>query len=293
MISKNKLFLILLIFCISFLFSNYTSAFEAEVSLNTNNLNIYDKDVNLEINVYNNTNTEQLYGVIPHITPFKFNLDSSTFRLSPRASKRVVLVINPIGNSLEKIYSTKLEVTSNFSSTYIPLQITQNTNKECNIDLDYTVVYNPNIKKYVFNLKLENKDNYSKFVELIHNSILKMDFSRKIELNAKEYKELKFVFDSNVESIDLEYNCNNIELNCLNIILPNKPKDDINTNNNSDNNNAGYNNSNLSGLLNLGFFTLNINNILNSLAVQIILIIVLIVLVLSFTTKYIKFIYNK
>jgi hypothetical protein len=285
MISKNKLFLIFLVFGVVFLFSNYTSAFEAEVSLNTNNLNIYDKDVNLEINVYNNTNTEQLYDIKPHVTPFKFHLDGSTFRLNPRASKRVVLVIKPIANSLEKIYSAKLEITSSSSSTYIPLQIVQNTNKKCNTDIDYTVVYNTNIKKYVLNLKLENKDNYSKFIELIHNSFLPIDISKRVELNAKGYKELKFVFDSNLESIDLKYNCNNIELNSFNVIFPNKPKDNVNDN--------SYDNSNLNGLLNLGFFTLNVNNILNSLAVQIILIIVLIVLVLSFTTKYIKFIYNK
>jgi hypothetical protein len=36
---------------------------------------------------------------------------------------------------------------SNYTSTYISLQIVQNTNKEYSADIDYTVVYNPNIKK--------------------------------------------------------------------------------------------------------------------------------------------------
>jgi hypothetical protein len=282
----NIIIIIIIIIFSIILFSNYVSAFEAEINLSTNNINIYNEDVNLEINIYNNTDVEQLYSIIPHINPFNYYLERNIFRLQPKEQKKVILIIKPIVDSLLVNYSTKLEITSNFSSVHIPLEINQNTNKSCNIEVDYVVVYNLDIKKYILDLKLKNKDNNTKFIKILSNKDLSIDINNEIKFNASEYKEIRYVFDSNLELINLKYNCDNINLNTITIDLPINIKEENNIN-------TKNTNKSLSGLLNLGFFSLNINNILNSLFVQIILIIILIILILSFTTKYIKFIYNK
>jgi len=273
LVSNAKMYLVFVIatVMIATIFSSYISAYGSELNI-PNVINIFDKEVDASIYLKNNTTSEKVYSLKVHTSPFLSELQEDSFTLSPSESKTLKLTIKPIQNTLKTEYKASIELISGSTRSVHPFTITQYENKICELEVNKEISYNSNIDKYLLNLNIKNNTNIQQ--EIILKQLI----------NAENFKERSLVIDSNSEeqvnylvttkenTLTLEYICNQISIK-EDIDVPKKIKDGINL--------SGY------------FSFISISSILNSLAFQIILVLVLIILILSFATRYIKYLYSK
>lgn len=253
------------------------NASSLDISMDTT-IDIYNKDVNIPIYITNNTNNSNYYNIETNIPSFNTNLSKSSFRLDQKSTTKIILNIEPLKNSLFRKYMSSIDFYSNNETKRINLTIIQHNNRRCLLDINYNLNYDQNINKYILNLKLENKASYNQ--NFLINSIDDQNLNENLNIRALEIKDFNKTFDTNKDSVELKYICN-YENKVLNIDIPKKLEENNTTK------------STTTGLFNLKKLDLNFNSIYNSLIFQIILVIILIVLVLSFSTKYIKYIYKK
>jgi len=155
----------------------------------------------------------------------------------------------------------------------------QESNIYCFVEIvDNFINYDLNNSKYILDLKLENTSEFSQeiFVKQINdvNKTL-LDISQEHEVLGKDVLWLSYVLDVNsLDIVYVNYTCNDVIQKIKEISVP-KEKEPQQKNT-------------------FGLFVLSsAKSFYNSVLFQVVLIVVLIFLVLSFTTRYIRYLYKK
>lgn len=271
----DKKFLILISLL---LMSTYIYASGITVSF-PENITLVDNQVSVELYVYNGTNISKQFNLTSHTTPFVSSFSENQFRLNPNESKRISVIFNPLENNLEAVYNSSIEVKSQDYYNKVNFIIIQKTNRTCGIDLQYFAEYIQDSSNYKIDLIFKNNSTIDQTIEIIDfkdvnltEELNDVNISRETEVSITRF------FETDKREVILEYRCNGI-LGRREIELPKKttPKDPT----------TGF----------TGLFTfvgnITLGNFINSVVFQIILVVVLIILVLSFSTKYIKYIYRR
>jgi len=270
---KNILFFIVLL-----LFSNYIYAQDISVIF-PESATLVNDSVSVDFYIHNLSRfTEQLV-VKAHTSPFPHFLSESNILLQPNDSKKISLVLTPLTNQLDSVYVSSLEISSNNYYKKINFQIIQKANRTCSIDVNYLATYIPFSEEYKIEIILKNNSDTTQEIEII--GLKEISISAEIsviEIPKQTEVSLLRIFKTDKENSTLEYRCNGI-YGTKEIELPEKtrPKEV---------------NKGPSGLF---YFVgaITIINIFDSLLFQIFLIIILIILILSFSTRYLKYIYKR
>jgi hypothetical protein len=271
--NKNILVLISVLLMSSYIYaSNITVSFPENITLVNN-------PVSVELYVYNGSNSSELITLTSYISPFPSSFSENQFRLSPNESKRVTVTISPLNDYLESVYSSSIEIKSANYYNKQTFNIIQKTNRICSIDLQYFVMYVPSSDEYKLELILKNNSIVNKDIEIIGLKDINLsDEIGIVEISGKTEVSTVRLFKTEERNVILEYRCNGL-FGKKEIELPEKKTPiDIKT---------GF-----TGLFSF-IGSVNLGNFWDSLLFQIILIIILIILVLSFSTRYIKYIYKR
>ena len=306
----NKKKPLIIVFLITIMLSIFVNnIFASEINYNfTETIVLYDKAVSYDLTLYNASNESQLYTINTYTTPFEVTLIPETIRLAPRERGKITFLFEPLLDQLESVYSSNFRITSNNEIKTVYFNINQKSNKVCPLDLRINNVINDDNLSFILRIENTTTKNYN--LELIDLENIK-DFNKSsITSNREETIEREFVFSDFNRSLQktvLIYKCNNIQ-NTKEIEIPKKEIEDTIDENTTDLTGfIGF--ADLSFLnvffqsvatINFGFLTVFYNSlisidfmvILNSTITHIILIVILIFLILSFTTRYIKYLYN-
>ena len=232
--------------------------------------------ISLDFDIVNTTNFTQEYEFNAYTSPFLSEINPSSVVLQPNASQTIKFTINPIYNSLKSIYFSSFEISTDSSKKIYSFRIVQNDNRVCNIDLDYNLSYDSNSDLYNLDIILDN--NYPQTSQIRLKSLKDSTNFQENTYDVDNSLVLNYKIKSDKEKTDLIYVCNNKEyLEEINLIKKEKPKESLEV--------VKY----LSGYFSFSKF----KNIFSSLGFKIFLIIILIFLVISFTAKYVRYIYFK
>jgi hypothetical protein len=252
-------------------------------------INIQDKVIlketskTIPITVYNNSQEIKWYNIEAYTSPFETQIQESYFYVDSynnnNNSKTIYLTISPLQKSLTSVYLTHIQISSDNYTKKIPLTIVQESNIYCFVEIvDNFINYDLNNSKYILDLKLENTSEFSQeiFVKQINdvNKTL-LDISQEHEVLGKDVLWLSYVLDVNsLDIVYVNYTCNDVIQKIKEISVP-KEKEPQQKNT-------------------FGLFVLSsAKSFYNSVLFQVVLIVVLIFLVLSFTTRYIRYLYKK
>jgi len=249
-----------------------TTSFPATVTL-------VDKQISVDLYIYNPTSTVQTYTLKSYTAPYPSYFSETTVRLQPNTSKLVPLTITPLENQLESTYSSNLEVLSGDYYKKINFNILQKTNRTCPVDLQYFISYVKESENYKLELIFKNNSNRDQDIDILDLRDINLEVPiGKISTTKASESSLVRLFKTDVNQTRLDYRCNGI-YNYVAIDLPKKeekPHEPASV---------------FTGLFSLT--GIQLGNILDSTLFQIILVFILIILVLSFSTKYIKYVYRK
>ncbi|MFA5745513.1 MAG: hypothetical protein WCX82_01540 [archaeon] len=272
----KKIFLLLIIALISLQVvyaGNATTSFPSNVTL-------VDKQISVDFYIYNPTSTVQTYTLKSYTAPYPSYFSETTIRLQPNTSKLVPLTITPLENQLESTYSSSIEVTSIDYYNKITFTILQKTNRVCQVDLQYFISYVKESDNYKLELIFKNNSNINQNIDVLdlRDINLEVPIGKISTIKATE-SSLVRLFKTDINQTKLDYRCNGIYSNITidlpkkDVIKPNEPF------------------SVFTGLFSLG--NIDVLTTLDSTVFQIILIFILIILVLSFSTRYIRYVYRK
>jgi hypothetical protein len=276
---KQKIiFLIMLLLLLNI--NNIYAHNQLQINVNET-ITIKDQPVSLDITLKNNDYSSRWYNITTHMAPFGTQIENTYIYLEPNKSQTTRITITPLEKSLTSVYQATIEISSENYSKKIPIKIIQQSNLECLIDLEYYLNYDRIEKEYALDIKLTNNKKLNqdifldKIVDVNNNLILNISQEHLITPTEDLWLGYRFIVDENkANNLYLTYGCKNFTLKTQEIKIESleKPKK---TNN-------------------FGMIVLtSAKDIYNSLVFQIILIVVLIFLVLSFSTRYIKYMYRK
>jgi hypothetical protein len=246
---------------------------------------IVDTQISVDVYIYNPNTTEQNYFLKSYTSPYVSEFSESTISVSSKTSKKVSLKINPLENVLESVYSASIEIQNSEHTKKSEFEIIQKANRKCPVDLQYLIIYVKESDNYKLELIFKNSTDKDKTINI--TNLKDINLAAPLgEVIAPKNSESSMVrvFKTDIKETKLEYTCNGI-YGFVDIELPKKVKT-------SDKVKSAF-----TGLV--GFVkgitlpSINLIAILDSIIFQIILLIILIILVLSFSTKYIKFLYKK
>jgi len=245
-------------------------------------ITLVDAPINVDLYIYNPNNVTQTYTLKAHTSPYPSVFLEETIVLNANESRKIPLKITPLSNVLGSTYNSSIEIKSTNYNRKIDFQIIQKTNRKCLVDLQYFLLYVKETDNYKLELIFKNSSNRDENLEIIGLQNIYLDSQiGEITIPKNSESSLVRVFKTDLKETAMEYRCNGL-YDTLAMDLPKKeklvkPQE------------AKSVFTGLLGLVN-GF---NLETIFNSTIFQIILIFILIVLVLSFSTKYIKYIYKK
>ncbi len=264
---------------------NVIYAQDIEISMQET-INLKDQDKTIDLTIINNSSTLRYFDITAYTAPFISYIENPYFSLQPNASKTTTITIKPLEKSLANVYRTTIEITSENYKRNLSLTIVQEKNIDCSIVIEeHYVNYDRTEENFILDIKINNNKDREEnlFIKEIvdtNNNILKT-IEQEHTLSAEDNLWLSYIFnlDENKtqDYVYLVYGCYDFSLTSKEIhaqkITEEEPKEEQIT----------------FGMVILG----SVENIFDSLIFQIFLVIVLILLILSFTTKYIKFVYNK
>jgi hypothetical protein len=226
-----------------------------------------DKAIEKEVVIYNFFNDTVEFTINLYTSPFKSEVLEKNFVLSANESKTIKYIIHPLQDSLKEVYSASIEVVSNNNTFIEYFSITQEFNKKCDVDVNITHTHLED-DNYLLNINFYNSTNEEKFVVLSKVSEIK-DFKEKvISIDSNSKYDYTINFNTKNKDIDIEYICNN-----LLITEKIELQKDLNF-------------KKITGFLSLK----DIGDFINSIYFKIILVILLVLVVISFSTRYIKYI---
>lgn len=236
-------------------------------------ISIVDREVTAELVIHNLSNKTEKITLASNTSPFQTTFSQEQFDLLPNETKKITVSFSPLTERLDSVYSASIEVKSiNYYIKEI-FTITQKSNRTCMIDLDYSVKYNTNADNYRLELFFKNNDKIEKEIEIIGLKDISLDEEiGKVTVPSKQKTSTVRFFDTQEKMVVLEYRCNGM-FGKKEISLPEK-KEPVDVN------------SKISGMF---IFVTSFD----SLFFQIVLVIILIILVLSFSTRYIKYVYKR
>ncbi|MDD3178347.1 MAG: hypothetical protein PHR26_02400 [Candidatus ainarchaeum sp.] len=276
-IKKLMVFLVFILACIfsTVSFSSYIQASGLDIYF-PEAITLENTAITLDFDIVNTTNFTQEYEFNAYTSPFLSEINPSSVILQPNASQTIKFTINPIINSLKNVYFSSFEISTENSKKIYSFRIVQNDNRVCNINLDYNISYDSNSDLYNLDIILDN--NYPQTSQIKLKSLTDSTNFKENTYDVDNSLVLNYKIDSDKEKTDLIYVCNNKEyLEQIKLIEKNKPKESLEV--------VKY----LSGYFSFS----KIKNFFNSLGFKIFLIIILIFLVISFTAKYVRYIYFK
>lgn len=242
------------------------------------NITLFDKPISAELYLYNSTSTPKQITLKANTSPFSATFSENQFVLKPGESKRISVTINQLADSLDVAYNSSIEITSADYYKKLPFTITQRSNRACQIVLRYTINYLPATDNYKLELFFKNDSKTDKTIEIIglkdinlSSGIGVIDIPKESEVSTVR------IFSTDDKTAFLEYRCNGV-YGKMEMNLPDKE-----------------NPEEIASSTGLFSFITNINflGILDSLVFQVILIVILMLLVLSFSARYIKYVYKK
>lgn len=308
----RKIRSLIIVFLAAIMLSIFVGTVFASEAINynfTETVVIHDKPVYYDLTIYNSSNQSQLYTIKTYTTPFNVTLIPETIRLAPGETGKISVMFEPLLDQLESVYASNFKITSNNETKTVSFNINQKSNKVCPLTINIKDVVNDGNLSFV--LRVENNSSRGYNLELISLENIN-DFNRSVlRSNKEEIIEKTFIFSDfnrSLEKTVLTYKCNNIK-NTKEIEIP---KQEIEEDSNEDVTGStgfvsfldlGFINVFLQSIatINLGLLSVLYNSlisidflvILNSTITHIILIIILVFLILSFTTRYIKYLYLK
>ena len=279
MIRKNEFLLLIIVLLVSL---QLVYAQDTPTVSFPKTVTVVDTPISVTLYVYNPNSTEQTYSLVSYTSPYESYFSEDRITLKPNESKEVTLVISPQENVLDSTYKASIDLKYLENSKKIDFDIIQKANRGCPIDLQYTIAYVKESDNYRLDLVFKNSNNKDEDIDIIGLKDINLEYPIGIVAvpSAVETKMVR-VFKTDLKETKLEYRCNGV-YGFVNIEFPKKETAKTKT-------------QVLSVFTGLVSFTKNINltTILNSIIFQIILIILLIILILSFSTKYIKYVYRK
>ena len=303
---RSLIFIFLAIILLSIFVRN---VFASEINYTfTETVVLKDKPVFYDLTLHNPSNESQLYRIKVYTTPFKVTLIPETIRLAPRETGTISFMFEPLLDQLESVYASNFKITSNNENKTVYFNINQKSNKICPLSINIEEIINDENLSFI--LRVENNSTRGYNLELISLENIN-DFNRSVlRSNREEIIEKTYVFSDfnrDLERTILTYKCNNIE-NTKEIEIPKQKKEE------TQKEVTGV--TGFVGFLDFGFVNVFLESfaaiflgfvnvfysslisidflvILNSTITHIILIVILVFLILSFTTRYIKYLYLK
>lgn len=243
---------------------------------------VVDTPISVTLYVYNPNSTAQTYSLVPYTSPYESYFSEDKITLKPNESKEVTLIISPQENVLDSTYKASIELMYLQNSKKIEFDIIQKANRNCPIDLQHTIVYVKESDNYRLDLFFNNSSEKTQEIDIIGIKDINLEYPIGVVTipSAIETKMVR-VFKTDLKETKIEYRCNGV-YDFVALELPKKEteKNKIQV---------------ISVFTGLVSFTKNVNltTIFNSIIFQIILVLILIILILSFSTKYIKYVYRK
>ncbi len=279
-----KLKIMLLVFFLIILTNNVYSQDILQQVSSQESITLKDTSEILELTITNTSSQTRWVNIKTHMSPFTTHVDNPYFSLEPNLSKTIKIEIIPLKKTLNLVYKTTIEISSEDYIKNLPITIFQQKNIECFVEIK-EIVLRYKEDKYVLDLELYNNKETTestiiKEIRDVNNNIIK-NIDQELQISGKNnlWLSYDFVVDENktVDKVYLVYGCDEYQLNHkeITLIIDEEPKQPL-------------------PKTNVGLFVLSsAKSFYNSVIFQILLVIILIILVLSFTTRYIQYVYNR
>jgi hypothetical protein len=279
MIKKN----VFLVLMITLLFSlQIIYAEDAPTISFPKKVTVVDTPIYVTLYVYNPNSTEQTYSLVSYTSPYESYFSEDKITLKSSESKEVTLIISPQENVLDSTYKASIELMYLQNSKKIEFEIIQKANRSCPIDLQHTIVYVKESGNYRLDLFFNNSSKKDQELDVIGIKDINLEYPIGVVIVPSDVEtKMVRVFKTDLKETKIEYRCNGV-YGYVTLELPKKETDKSKV-------------QVISVFTGLVSFTksINLTTIFNSIIFQIILIIILIIVILSFSTKYIKYVYRK
>lgn len=250
---------------ITLVFSSLIQGSSQVISLDKN-VYLTDEAIEKEIILYNYFNEGLEFTLNIFTGPFKSSVFQEKIFLSPNQSKTVSYKIYPLEDSFDVTYTANFMVSTLHYNFKEDFKIYQNFNRTCNILLEVESSFLEE-NRYNLNLIFKNTEENDQLVTIKENKDVNLSFKEILVLKDSVYS-YSTVIESNDDEIFVEYACNSV-LNKKEVSLEKE---------NSIRRITGY---------------VVLNNFFESLFFKILLVVLLIILVLSFSTRYLRYVNKK
>lgn len=243
---------------------------------------VVDTPISVTLYVYNPNSMEQTYSLVSYTSPYESYFSEDKITLNPNESKEVTVVISPQENVLDSTYKASIEVMYLENSKKIDFDIIQKANRSCPIDLQHTIAYVKESGNYRLDLIFNNSSKKDQELDVIGIKDINLEYPIGIIIVPSDVEtKMVRIFKTDLKETKIEYRCNGV-YGFVALELPKKETDKAKA-------------QVISVFTGLVSFTksINLTTIFNSIIFQIILIVILIIIILSFSTKYIKYVYRK
>lgn len=256
-----------LFFTMFFLFlitPNLLHALEPVISMNET-VYIVDKPVEQEIILYNYFDADAYFVLKLNTAPFDFHTSVYEIFIPKKSYKSIKFTLFPLDNSSGEVYSASVELYSPFARFIKHFTVDQAFNKTCETTLKVDSEY---LGSDIHTVELLFENPTLKDQDILFNDDQNLFFLKKITIP----KNSEYLFKKNISidgsELSISYTCNDVFISQKhNLKKPIK----------------------LTGFFSLGIF----EKIFNLLFFKILLVIILIFLVISFTTRYLRYIHDK
>lgn len=244
---------------------------------------VVDAPISATLYIYNPYSTEQTYSLVSYTSPYESYFSEDKITLNPNESKEITFVISPLENVLDSTYKASIELMYLQNSKKIDFEIIQKANRICPIDLQHTIVYVKETDNYRLDLTFKNSSNKDQEINIIGIKDVNLDSPIGVVVVTSDVEtKMVRVFKTDLKETKIEYRCNGV-YGFVDLELPKKEEPEQNKKQVT---------SVVTGLVSFAK-NIDIKSILNSTIFQIILVGILIIVILSFSTKYIKYVYRK
>ncbi len=268
---------ILLLILIIYLATPFTNAQELSVTF-PKTITLVNTPISVDLYLYNTTSTTNTYSLKSYTAPYPSEFLEERITISPNSTKKITLKITQLSNQLQSTYNSSIEISSATYYNKINFEIIQKANRVCPIDLQSTVIYVKESDNYKLELTFKNSTNRDQDIDIIALKDINLEYPLgKLTAPKNSESSIVRVFKTKLKETKLEYRCNSV-YGTVDIELPKKEK-------------PQEEKSIFTGLFSFG--AINLVTVFNDIVFQIILIFILIILVLSFTTRYIKYVFKK
>lgn len=259
---KNLVFFIVSSIIITFVFSAFVQGNNSVISLQ-NKVYLTDKAVEKEVILYNFLNEGVYFNLKLNTSPFNSDISQDRVFIPANEYKTIKYTIYPLNDSKGEVYSGSLETIFQNNRFIEYFTIEQAFNKKCDISVDISSNYLSN-ENYSVKILFKNTNSQDRKIIVQEIDGILQEEKEIFVLKNSEYSYEKII-SSKQKNIDVKYLCNDVILTSQ--VSLEKP------------------------IRMSGYFSLNwANNFLESIYFKILLIVILILLVLSFSTRYLRYI---